>query len=278
MFGGLPISRVFSALAPIESPILVGATVSIRGTAAAAFNRELRQIVTVTLFAPQANDVIIQQPAPSNPFDGPLVLLNSIAQYRREPPPGYQVHVKGVVTYQSKGSEGLFLQDATGGLQIKSTSTNIVSPGDQVEVVGFPAVENYLPVLEDAVFRKTTEPRAKMLPRDVPIGELLQGLHHADFITLTGKLLDRLAEEVPSPAGKSNIVKTTLVLQTTNLLFTAEAETLKPDPVLASIPPAAPFGSAAFVFFKAKRVARSNLFKSCFRARTTSPSLPGRVG
>ena len=64
----------------------------------------------------------------------------------------------------------------------------------------------------------------------------MQGLHHADFITLKGKLLDRLAEEVPSPAGESNIVKTTLVLQTTNLLFTAEAETVKPDPVLTSIP------------------------------------------
>jgi signal transduction histidine kinase len=164
-----------------------------------------------------------------------LTPINNIGQYQGGRSLGYRVHVKGIVTYQRKG-EDIFIRDATGGLQIKSSQILSLPPGDVIEAVGFPGVENFLPVLEDSIFRRTGEPRIKVSPKNVPIAELLEGLHHADFITLKGKLLDRVAEEVPSPAGDSNIVKTTLVLQTTNLLFTAEAETVKRDPVLASIP------------------------------------------
>ena len=62
--------------------------------------------------------------------------------------------------------------------------------------------------------------------------ELLEGLHHADFITLKGKLLDRLTREVQSSADDSDVIKTILVLQTTNLIFTAETETVKADSLI----------------------------------------------
>jgi len=65
--------------------------------------------VTVTLFIPQLSDFIIEEPIPINPFDDPLMPLNSIAQFRRDRSPDSQVHVKGVVTYQRKG-EDLFLK------------------------------------------------------------------------------------------------------------------------------------------------------------------------
>ena len=229
--------RVFEPIPPgVDPQSFIGAEVRVKGTAATAYNAPLRHLIAVDVYVPFLTDCLIEKPAAADPFNEPLSPISNIGQYQAGRSLGYRVKVKGVVTYQRKG-EDIFIRDATSGLQIKSSQLLPVSPGDVIEAVGFPGVEHFLPVLEDAVYRKVIEPRAIILPKDVPIGELLQGLHHADYITLRGKLLDRLVQQVPSPAGESNIVKTTLVLQTTNLLFTAEAETVKPDPGLKSVPP-----------------------------------------
>jgi signal transduction histidine kinase len=232
--GGYRFRAFFPPSPQLDPYSLVGAKVTVRGTAAAAFNRDLRHILTVTLFAPQPKDVIVEIPAPSRPFDEPPVSLKSIAQYRKDPPPGYQVHVKGVVTYQRKG-DVLFLQDENGGLQVKSTMTNAVVPGDVVEAVGFPAVENFLPVLEDAVYRKTAEPRAILEPTNPPLAALQKGLHHADFVLLRGRLLDRLVRGIGSGVNGPG-TQTTLILQASNTVFAAEKETSEPNEMLTAIP------------------------------------------
>ena len=145
---------------------------------------------------PSPGDFIVEQfPAP-NPFKKPVTPISNIGQYRNGLPLGYRVHVKGVVTYQRNG-EDVFIQDATGGLEVTSSQIISLSPGDVIEAVGFPDVKSFFPVLEDAVLRKTDEPRASVPPTQVPIAELFKGLHHADFITLSGTLLNRLTEEVP---------------------------------------------------------------------------------
>ena len=213
----------FHAYLPYQKELnlesLVGAKVLVKGTAATAYNAPLRHIVTVTLYIPQASDFIIEQPAPANPYDEPLTPLNAIAQYRKNRLPGSQMHVKGVVTYQRKG-EDLFLQDASGGLQVKSKLTDSVIPGEVVEAVGFPAVENFLPVLEDAVFRKTGEPLTDLVPTNVMIADLQKGLHHADYVNLKGVLVDRLARGIGRTADEP-VIQTTLVLQNSNVLFEA---------------------------------------------------------
>lgn len=219
----------------IDPQSFIGAKVRVKGTAATAYNAPLRHLVAVDVYVPFPSDCLVEKSAAANPFKEPLIPINRIGQYQAGRSLGYRVRVKGIVTYQRKG-EDIFIRDATSGLQVKCSQLLSLSPGDVIEAVGFPGVENFLPVLEDAVCRKVAQSQAQMLPKDVRIGELLQGLHHADFITLKGKLLDRLTEQVPLPDGESNIVKTILVLQTTNLLFTAEAETVQPNPVLTSIP------------------------------------------
>ena len=232
--GGYRLHAYFPS-APNEDPqSLVGAKVLLKGTAAAAFNAPLRHFLAVSLFAPQPADFVIEEPAPANPFDQPTIPLNGIAQYRKDSSPGNQVHVKGVVTYRRKG-EDLFLQDATGGLQVKSRMTGSISPGEVVEAVGFPAVENFLPVLEDAVFRKTAEPRTILKPKAVTTAELQEGLHHADFVTLRGRLIDRLVRGIGQDAEQTN-TQTTLVLQTTNFIFVAEKDTSAPNSFLTGIP------------------------------------------
>ncbi len=215
-----------------ELQSLVGAQVLLRGTAATAFNAPLRHFLNVTLYVPTTDDFILQASA-SNPFDEPITPLNGIAQYRHNRSPGNQVHVKGVVTYQRKGEE-LFLRDDSGGLEVKTKFTNSLAPGEVIEAVGFPAVQNFLPVLEDAVFQKTSEPRVTIRPHAATLAELQEGRDHADYIVLTGRLMDRLVQGVGQRS--SPIIRTTLVLQTTNFLFVAERDTSDENTLLASIP------------------------------------------
>ena len=226
------------AFAPVGTNVdlqsLVGARLLLRGTAAVAFNASLRHFITVALFVPQPADFMIEEPSASDPFNEPVTPLNGIAQYRRDSSPGNRVHVKGVVTYQRPG-EDLFLQDDTGGLQVKATQPLTVAPGDIVEAVGFPAVANFLPVLEDAIFRKTTEPRTNLQPQSVTTGSLLKGLHHASYITLKGQLMERLVNNINQTSNGPN-VRTTLVLQDTNFFFTAEKDTAEANSFLAAIP------------------------------------------
>lgn len=226
------------AFLPVPSRLnlqtLVGAKVLLKGTAATAYNAPLRHITAVTLYVPQASDFTIRQPAPANPFGEPITPLNAIAQYPRDRQYGGQVHVKGVVTYQRKG-EDIFLQDASGGLQVKTKLEQSVASGDIVEAVGFPAVENFLPVLEDAVFRKTGEPTTNLVAQDVTVADLQKGLYHANYVSLKGVLVDRLARGI-GRADDEPVILTTLVLENSNFLFQAEKDTTDPNEMLTSIP------------------------------------------
>lgn len=228
--------RAFSPIPPGVNPQdLIGARVRVRGTAGVSFNAPLRHFLTIVVYAPTVSDFIVDEAGAKNPFGDPLTPLTGIAQYHNVPPRDGRIHVKGVVTFQRAG-EDLFLQDASGGLQVKSSTTASFSPGDVVEAVGFPGVENFLPVLEDAVLRKTPEPRAPLSALSVPVTELQMGLHNAQFITLECKLLDRLTKSVKASRNGFIGPKTVLVLQTTNLVFTAEKRASAEDSVLSSIP------------------------------------------
>jgi signal transduction histidine kinase len=215
----------FRAFAPgsldLDPAALIGATVRVRGTDAASFNAPLRHILTVAMYAPQESDFIVDQPADTAILHGPFTPLDGIAQYRKRGTSGGRIRVKGVVTFQRPG-EDIFLHDATGGLQVKTTETNHFAPGDVIEAIGFPDLERFLPCLQDATLIRTAESREIVTPVRSPLNELLQGLHHADPITLQGKLLDRSYRKAGPPANKPDELKSLLVLQNSNVVFSAE--------------------------------------------------------
>ena len=219
----------------IEAASLVGAQVRIRGTAAASYNAELRHLLTMIVYVPEVSDFIVEKPEAIIPFDEPILPLNNIAQYRKDAAPDQRVHVKGTVTYQRLGQD-IFLKDAKSGLHVKSLQRETFAVGDVVEAVGFPGLENFLPVLQDAVLRKTAEPRAPVEAHSVAISTLQAGLHHADFVALEGILLDRNLRPIRQPISGQSWVKTVLLLQSSNLSFTAESETPVEDSRLTGIP------------------------------------------
>jgi signal transduction histidine kinase len=220
----------------VEVQSLVGATVRARGTAAAAFNLRLRQILGVNIYLPQESDFIIDHmPSRAIP-ELPLASLRGILQYRPNESDELRIRVRGVVTYQRPGVD-IFLQDQTDGLQVRTRETNTFAPGEIVEAVGFPVMEGSLPVLQDAVLIRTTEPAGSIVSREATIQELRQVLHHGDMITLKGTLLDRSLRPLRAGNSASNApAETILTLQCSNYLVSVAAPVTKKFADLASIP------------------------------------------
>jgi len=229
--------RAFSPVSANTDPnVLVDATVRVRGTAAASFNSALRQILTVVMFAPQASDLIVEQ-LPGKPISQePVTPLNAIAQYRRNRSPERRIRVSGVVTYQRLG-EDIFLHDETGGLQVECRGTNAFAPGEIVEAIGFPDVERFLPILQDATLIRRKESERPIVPRKASVPELLEGLHHSDLISLEGKLLDRsLGPRRPRSSLSHASGENILTLHSSNYLFRVEAPATRQFDELAAIP------------------------------------------
>ena len=213
---------------------LVAARVRARGTAVTRYNASLRQLITVSIYVPDVADFIVEKAETVNPFNQPVIALNSVAQYHRDDFPGKRVHVKGIVTCQRPG-EDLFLKDETGGLEIQTSQPETFAPGDVVEVVGFPEVENFLPVLQDAFVRNTGEPNVKPVPQNVSVKGIESGLHQADFIMLQGKVIDRIVRRVRLQMTEQPMPETVLVLQSSNAVFTAQIDAPDGKPELTSL-------------------------------------------
>jgi signal transduction histidine kinase len=227
--------HVFSKpLRGIEPMNFIGAKVRVRGTVAASFNATLRHLITVALFVPLPEDFIIEESESASPFEQATVPLNSIAQYRRDLLPGKRVHVRGTVTLQRRG-EDLFLEDKSGGLHVKSRQAQPLAVGDVVEAVGFPEFQGFLPVLADATFKKSEEPCVPVVAKVVTVKDIQDGLHHADHITLTAKVLDRSFQYGHS-LGHRAWAQTRLLMQQDDQLFTGLAELPNEDKTLADIP------------------------------------------
>ena len=226
--------HVFPKRVPDLDPhSLVGARVRVRGTAAASWNARLRHMLDVLIFVPSTNDFVVEQVESTNPFDKPIIPLTGAAEYRRDIQPGQRIHVKGVVTLQRPGQD-LFLQGENGGLRVQTRQTNLVAVGDVVEAVGFPDVDNFLPVLGNAIFHKSSDKMPLKEPKKVDITEITNVLHHAGLVTLDAKLLDGSARLSQTIKGSTTI---TLLLQMEGLPpFTATGEFPDGGPALTAIP------------------------------------------
>jgi signal transduction histidine kinase len=220
----------------VDAKSLIGATVRVRGTAAASFNARLRQILGVNIFMPQESDFIIDHLPSTATSELPLTSLRGILQYRRNESDELRIRVRGVVTYQRPG-EDIFLQDETDGLQVRSRDTNTFAPGEIIEAVGFPIMERNLPVLQDAILLRAKEPAGRIVFKEAAISGLRQILHHADMITLKGTLLDRSSRPLRGGNSVPNApAETILTLQCSNYLVGVAAPATKEFADLASIP------------------------------------------
>ena len=188
MAGGERFTAYARTLPVTEPGVLVDSTVKVRGVCSTLFNR-LRQLFGFRLLVPRPEDLIVEIPAPANPFDTAAQPINSLLRFTPQGTYGHRVKVKGTVSYQESG-RAVFIQDETEGLYAQTRQRTSLNPGDIVEVLGFPAKGEYTPMLQDAIYRKTGDGRPPG-PVDLTVNELLKGAHDCRLVRLRANLLER---------------------------------------------------------------------------------------
>jgi PAS domain S-box-containing protein len=166
---------------------LIDSTIRVRGVCFTQFNRK-RQLFNFGLLVPRMEDLIIEKPAPADPFDTPAQSLASLLQYSAQGSYGHRLKVAGTVTLRY--GDRLYVQDGAQGLCVQTAETTRVGVGDRVEVLGFPARGEYTPMMESGVYRRSGAGTA-VPPEKVSVDDALKGTYDCRLVTLEAVLLDR---------------------------------------------------------------------------------------
>ncbi len=166
-----------------------GARLRLRGVAGAVFNPH-RQLIGFQMFVPGREYVTVLQPAPADLFTLPMRSINTLLQFSPDEDPGALVHVRGMVTLNHR-SGPTWIRGVGGALTIRDHAPVELSPGDVVDVVGFPARGPFTPEIQHAVARKTGS-GPPPVPIEITADEALDGLHDAELIGIDAILEEQV--------------------------------------------------------------------------------------
>ncbi len=170
---------------------LVDAVVRVDG-AASSTRFHNRQINAPTLYVAGMQSIAVLHPPPRNLFAVPLTPISRLMQYRSGTDYYHRVRVAGTVTY-FRATESLILEDGGRALFVTTAQAPDIKLGDRVEAVGFPALGDSGPILEDAVLRDIA--RGKQLqPTPVTIADLSSGSFNYNLVSTEGRFLRRVQE------------------------------------------------------------------------------------
>jgi signal transduction histidine kinase len=158
---------------------LVDAAVRVRGVGVTALDNHGR-IQGIHLLIPSLEQLDVVE-SPVDPYSKPIQPIGSLLGLSGPRESFHRVHLKGILTFQE--NQRIFLQDPTGSamgllkeevtldprfwrsrwLFWQSPQNGTVksdlnfSPGDEVEIAGFPETRGYSPVLTEVTVRKTSD-------------------------------------------------------------------------------------------------------------------------
>jgi signal transduction histidine kinase len=186
---------------------LVDAEVRLRGLCFYFFNRK-HQIFNFRVSVQEMEDIVVEKPAPENPFGDPVSPVSHLLLSTPGGKPEHRVHIQGEVTSLPAGG-AFYLQDETQGLRVHtSEATGPLNLNDRVEVVGFVEMGEYSPVVRDAIFRRLKP--GPPIPAPLITAETVSA-HDSGLVRIEAKLLERIHLH-------DDLV---LILQTTNSIFSA---------------------------------------------------------
>jgi signal transduction histidine kinase len=201
----IPISHEQDFSSWVDSEVLI------EGVCGSLFNTH-RQLIRVLFYVPDLRFIRVEMQAKAVPFSALMRFsLGEGSQHR--------VRVQGVVTYQQPG-QALFLQNGEQGLRVLTQQDGPLAIGDVVDVLGFPAVGESAPLLDDAAFHRVDHapvPQPVKLDLAVPWEQ-----YDGALITTDATLL----HVEPQPNGSR------LLLQQGDVVFEA---LLEPREVAASL-------------------------------------------
>ena len=186
----------------------VDSSVSVCGVCAADVNLR-RQLGGITIFTPDPLQIKTLESASSDPFAASVTPIASVATFNAGHT-GRRVTVSGVVTLLLH-RRGFLLQDLSGGIRVWTEETNEIHVGDKLVAAGFPALGEFSPHLESALFRHAGSGPLP-LPKSLTAESVLRsGACDNTIVELQALLLQKVARSLQPK----------LVLQDGSVIFTA---------------------------------------------------------
>jgi signal transduction histidine kinase len=173
----VPIAHEKDASSWVDSEVLI------EGVCGSLYNAN-RQLTGILFYVPRVSFIKVEAPATEVP-------LSELLRFSPAGGTPHRVRVRGVVGYQRQGN-ALFLQSHGKGLRVLTQQGTPLEIGDLVDVMGFPAMGDSAPMLEDAVFHRLGHEKAPE-PADLNLDapwEEFDGV----VVTTEAKLLNRQAQ------------------------------------------------------------------------------------
>src|SRR5581483_1670996 len=194
---------------PQHASEFVDCFVRLRGACGAQLNAR-GQLSGITLHVPSLKEIQVIDGVPADPFAVRTTRIAALARFDPERRAGRRIKLAGTVLL-SLTRGGFYLRDASGGVRIETQQPAKVRPGENVEVLGFAALGEFAPYLDEAVFRHVGDGTLPK-PRRVTGEEiLLKGEAEAELVEIEARLI----QDVPRSARPK------LLLQEGNVLFAA---------------------------------------------------------
>jgi signal transduction histidine kinase/CheY-like chemotaxis protein len=147
-----------------------------------------RQLTGITICVPSIDLVQVLEASSADPYSIPSRPLESVLEFKPDEGSDRRVKVQGTVTY-SKPGEAFYITDQGHFLRVETRQEDPLAPGDLVEALGFPALREYSPILENAVFRRTGKTKPPT-PMQVEANDIFQGDYDGALVKLQGALVD----------------------------------------------------------------------------------------
>jgi diguanylate cyclase (GGDEF)-like protein len=189
----------------IHGEKLIDKEVSATGVLGAIFN-DRRQAIGRHIFVPSPEFLAV---ADTNLRQSPPVTIESLQRYNADNDERHSVALKGTATLK-RAKNVIFVQDKTGGIEVRGVEPFKVNDGDNVSVRGFLASGEYSPVLEDAVL-DVISPGKMPEPETISAKTAFDGIYDSEYVSVRASLA----------AVRSFASGTTLVLSDKGTFFEA---------------------------------------------------------
>jgi PAS domain S-box-containing protein len=167
---------------------LIDDAITIRGVCGTLFNPK-RQLTGIQLFVPSLDQIHIEETGGPSPWASIVSPMNSLMHFSPENAAGHRIRVRGVVTLAKRG-QYLFAQDESGGVKVMlSPRSWVFQPGDVVDVIGFPTLGQYAPILEDGEAH-TMGPATPPTPVGLGSSRGFSSDQDAELVTIEGEAID----------------------------------------------------------------------------------------
>ena len=206
--------------AGLDPAQLVASEIRAQGVCAGAFGG-LNEILDFDLYLADASALQVVNPPPTTPEAIPVRPVNRLGLDWRDAT--LRARCRGKVTLHWPG-RFLFIEDATGAVELRTEQRLDLQPGDEVEALGFRVLAHRRVVLEDCSVQVLGH-GPPPLPRHPILREIYARHSHGEFAAIEGTLAQLVSQpriRIPSSHGMTFVSEPVLVMKVEEWFLRAE--------------------------------------------------------